>query len=150
MRSPTIEPKLVKGALAVDDRGTVSFVNDFSFEGVKRFYAIENHARGFVRAWHGHKEEAKYFFASKGAFLICATPVENWDRPSKSSEMFRFVLDEKCPALLFVPAGYAHGFISLTEDSKLVVFSTATLQDSLRDDFRFEARYWDPWSIQER
>jgi hypothetical protein len=31
------ETKVLNGGLAVDDRGSVSFVNDFNFEGVKRF-----------------------------------------------------------------------------------------------------------------
>ena len=38
------------GGQAVDDRGTVSFVNDFDFNNVKRFYQVENHRRGFIRA----------------------------------------------------------------------------------------------------
>jgi dTDP-4-dehydrorhamnose 3,5-epimerase-like enzyme len=150
MTLPTDEPRIIKGGIAVDDRGDVSFVNDFNFEGVKRFYAIQNHKVGFVRAWHGHKKEAKYFYVAKGSFLACATPVDNWEQPSKDSKMFRFVLSEKNPSVLFIPAGYANGLMSLTEDAKLMVFSTSTLQDSLNDDYRFEGRYWDPWGVQER
>jgi hypothetical protein len=29
-------------------------------------------------------------------------------------------------------------------------FSTSTLEESLRDDIRFPARYWDPWQVEER
>ena len=32
------QPVLMKGGLAVDDRGEVGFVNDFDFKEVKRFY----------------------------------------------------------------------------------------------------------------
>ena len=39
---------------------TGCFVNDFNFENVKRFYQVENHRQGFIRAWHGHKKEGKY------------------------------------------------------------------------------------------
>ena len=53
-------PVLFSGDVAVDDRGEVSFVNDFDFEGVKRFYTVKNHRRGFVRAWHAHRREAKH------------------------------------------------------------------------------------------
>lgn len=59
------EPQLLKGGLAVDDRGTVSFVNDFNFADVKRFYIVENHKQGFVRAWHAHRNESKYVMVVK-------------------------------------------------------------------------------------
>ena len=45
----------MRGGVAVDDRGEVGFVNDFTFSGVKRFYTVANHSDGFVRAWHGHR-----------------------------------------------------------------------------------------------
>ena len=32
------ETKLMNGGIAVDDRGSVRFVNDFNFENVKRFF----------------------------------------------------------------------------------------------------------------
>ncbi|MCK5087021.1 MAG: dTDP-4-dehydrorhamnose 3,5-epimerase family protein [Melioribacteraceae bacterium] len=143
-------PKLIKGGLAVDDRGVVSFVNDFNFQDVKRFYAIENHKQGFIRAWHGHKNEGKYVLLSKGSALVCAVEIDNWENPSKNLEVHRFVLSDKNPSVLFIPKGYANGFMSLSEDTKLIFFSTSTLEESLGDDFRFESRYWDPWAIEER
>jgi len=144
------EPKLIKGGLAVDDRGEVGFVNDFSFEKVKRFYTLSNHSKGFVRAWHGHKKESKYFYVIKGAALICAVKIDNWETPNAASEVTRFTLSDKLPALLYVPAGYANGSMSLTDDAKIMVFSTSALDESLNDDFRFPARLWDPWGVEER
>ena len=44
------EPEIIKGGVAVDDRGCVRFVNDFDFKDVKRFYQISNHEKGFIRA----------------------------------------------------------------------------------------------------
>ena len=143
-------PKLIKGGLAVDDRGVVSFVNDFNFQNVKRFYAVENHKQGFIRAWHGHKNEGKYVLLAKGSALVCAVEIDNWENPSKNLEVHRFVLSDKNPSVLFIPKGYANGFMSLSEDTKLIFFSTSTLEESLGDDFRFESRYWDPWAIEER
>ena len=40
--------------------------------------------------------------------------------------------------------------MSLSDDAKVVFFSDSTLEDSLNDDFRFPARYWDIWHIEER
>jgi dTDP-4-dehydrorhamnose 3,5-epimerase-like enzyme len=144
------EIKIIKGGLAVDDRGTVSFVNDFLFENVKRFYAVENHKSGFVRAWHGHKKEAKYVLVVKGSAMICAVQVDNWEAPSEKLKVEKFVLSEKNPSVLFIPAGYANGFMSLTDDTKIMFFSTSSLEESLNDDFRFDSRFWNPWEVEER
>ncbi len=144
------ELRLIKGGLAVDDRGQVSFVNDFDFEGVKRFYAVENHNCGFIRAWHAHKKESKYVMVVKGAALIGAVEIDDWDNPSKDALVHRHVLSERAPSVLFIPAGYANGFMSLTEDTKILFFSTSSLQDSVGDDFRYDARHWDPWTVEER
>lgn len=149
MANPT-EVTLLKGGISVDDRGTVSFVNEFHFHDVKRFYVVENHKRGFVRAWHAHKNEAKYVLAIKGSAVVAAVKIDNWQAPSKDAEVNRFVLSEKSPSVLYIPAGYANGFMSLTDDAKVVFFSTSQLEDSLNDDIRFDARYWDVWQIEER
>lgn len=144
------EPVLYMGDLAVDDRGEVGFVNDFTFEGVKRFYAVRNHRQGFVRAWHGHKREAKYVTVTAGAALVGAVKIDNWETPSRDAVPNRYVLSCSRPRVLYIPPGYANGFMSLTQDATLVIFSTATLEQSKGDDCRFDARYWDIWSVHER
>jgi dTDP-4-dehydrorhamnose 3,5-epimerase-like enzyme len=145
-----VEPQLIWGALAVDDRGEVGFVNDFAFVGVKRFYMVSNHLTGFVRAWHGHRREAKYVIVVQGAMLIACVQIDNWERPSPSLQVQRFVLSAKMPAVLFIPAGYANGNMSLTDDAKAMFFSTSTLDESRNDDIRFDARLWDVWRVEER
>jgi len=145
-----MEPRLIKGGLAVDDRGQVSFVNDFNFDGVKRFYAVENHRAGFIRAWHAHRKEAKYVMVVKGAALVGAVEIDDWDNPSRDAQVHRFVLSEASPAVVFVPAGYANGFMSLTEETKILFFSTSSLEESAGDDIRYDARHWDPWVVEER
>ena len=142
--------RLLLGDLAVDDRGEVGFVNDFNFEGVRRFYTVSNFRQGFVRAWHGHKKEAKYITVVHGAALVGAVRIDDWDKPSRESEVSRFVLSAQKPAILCIPPGYANGFMSLTPDVKLVIFSTSTLEESRGDDFRYDARFWDIWNTQER
>jgi dTDP-4-dehydrorhamnose 3,5-epimerase-like enzyme len=143
-------PVLIQGQSAVDDRGAVSFVNDFSFPGIKRFYTVTNHSKGFVRAWHGHKREAKYCTAVRGALLVCCIEIDDWGNPKADLKINRFVLSEQNPSVLHVPPGYVNGFMSLTDDAKIIFFSTSTLQDSLGDDIRFPARRWDPWHVEER
>jgi dTDP-4-dehydrorhamnose 3,5-epimerase-like enzyme len=146
----TDAPRLIEGALAVDDRGSVGFVNDFDFAGVKRFYLVANHRSGFVRAWHAHRREAKYVTVTRGAALVGAVRIDKWDSPSRDAEIHRHVLSAQRPSVLYIPAGYANGFMSLTKDATLMFFSTATLDESRGDDVRYDARHWDIWDVVER
>lgn len=151
MGKPDLEvPRLIEGGLAVDDRGQVAFVNDFHFEGVKRFYMVSNHKSGFIRAWHAHKHEAKYVLAVQGAAIIGTVAIDNWENPSKDTQIHRYVLSAKKPAVLYIPAGYANGFMSLTADTQLMFFSTSTVEESRNDDIRYDSRYWDIWHVIER
>jgi dTDP-4-dehydrorhamnose 3,5-epimerase len=144
------EPVLIQGNLFVDDRGELGFVNDFDMANVKRFYTVSNHSANFVRAWHAHKKESKYVTVVKGAAIVAAVKIDDWQKPSKEAKVFRFVLSAASPAVVFVPNGYANGFMTLTRDAKLMFFSTVGLEESRGDDFRFDAHYWDPWKVVER
>ena len=135
--------KTYNGGLAVDDRGQLSFVNDFDFKDVKRFYMVENHEQGFIRAWHGHKKEGKYVYVPSGAILIGAVNLE-------TEEVERFVLSSSKPQVLFIPPGYANGFMNLQNNTKVIFFSTSTLEDSMGDDIRFEWDKWNIWDIEKR
>jgi dTDP-4-dehydrorhamnose 3,5-epimerase len=134
----------IAGAIATDDRGSVRFVNDFNFDGVKRFYQVQNHAQGFIRAWHAHQKEAKYVYVAKGSALIGAVPLDHMiavkeNRESQdSNRIFKTVLSSNNPKVVYIPAGYANGFKSLEPDTIIQFFSTSTLHESLGDDIRFE------------
>ena len=144
------EPKMIAGGLGIDDRGEVGFVNEFDFAGVRRFYTVRNHCRGFVRAWHAHRHEAKYVTVTAGAALVAAVRVDDWDAPSPALIPGRWVLSAVKPSVLYIPAGYANGFMSLTDDARLMFFSTSTLEESSGDDIRYDARLWDVWDVVER
>lgn len=144
------EPRLIEGALAVDDRGTVSFVNEFDLAPVRRFYVVSNHRQGFVRAWHAHRHERKYVTVLRGAALVCCVPIDDWDNPSPDQPVSRFVLSELRPSVVEIPEGYANGFMSLTEDASVVFFASSTLEETREDDVRYPPRHWDPWHVEER
>ena len=143
-------PRLIPGDTAIDDRGKLAFVNDFDFTGIKRAYTVSNHRVGYVRGWHGHKIEAKYVSVVTGASMFGVVQIDDWDNPSKSLKISKFVLSETKPSVLYIPPGHAHGFMSLTADTRVIFYSTSTLADSLNDDFRYDARYWDCWTVEER
>jgi len=131
--------KLINGGVSVDDRGSVRFVNDFNFNGVKRFYQVENHSKGFIRAWHGHKKEGKYVYVVNGSALVGIVNME-------TEEVNKFVLSSQTPKVLWIPPGYFNGFKSLEEGTKIIFFSTSTLEESLGDDIRMPHDKWDIWS----
>ena len=143
-------PHLFEGGLAIDDRGEVGFINEFNFKKVKRFYVVRNHKQRFIRAWHAHKKEVKYVTVVQGAVLIAAVKIDNWKNPSKDRKVWRYTLSDRKPSLLYIPAGYANGFMSLTKETIILFFSTSSLAQSKGDDYRFGVRYWDPWRVIER
>jgi len=145
-----LEPVLIEGNVSIDDRGEVAFVNDFDMSQVKRFYTVTNHKSGFIRAWHAHKKENKSVTVVNGAAIVAAVQIDDWEKPSKDSHVYRYVLSATKPAVLSIPAGFANGFMTLKEGTKLMFFSTSSLEESQGDDIRFDAYYWNPWKIVER
>jgi dTDP-4-dehydrorhamnose 3,5-epimerase len=144
------EPELLRGGVAIDDRGSVAFVNDLNISNFRRVYTVSNHAPGLVRAWHGHRFERKAVMVVSGAALVCAVPVDDWTSPSHDLPIYRHVLDERTPSAVLIPAGYANGFMNLAPHTRVCFFSSSTLEESAADDIRFPSRLWDPWSIEER
>lgn len=143
-------PFITDGGLAIDDRGEIAFVNDFRFEGIKRFYIMSSHFNGFVHAWHDHRHEAKYVTVAHGAAIIATVAIDNREQPSKDVGIHRYILSAQKPAMLYIPPGYANGFMTLTTDTKVIHFSTSTLDESHNDEIGYETRYWDAWQVIER
>lgn len=142
--------RLIDADIATDDRGELMFSNNFDMSKIKRFYQITNFKTPFVRAWHGHKYENKYIIVLKGAAMLAVVKINNWKNPNKNLKIEKFVLNDKKPKLLFIPGGHAHGFKTLKSDTRLMVFSTSTVKQSKKDDYRFQSNYWNPWQIKER
>ena len=103
-----------------------------------------NPKKGTVRAWHGHKIEAKLVKVLKGEFVVCTIKIDNWESPNKGIESTKFTLNENS-GIVFIPPGYANGAINLVNESSIMYFSSLTLEDSKNDDYRFDSQYWNPW-----
>jgi dTDP-4-dehydrorhamnose 3,5-epimerase len=150
--NPVDEIRIFEGALAVDDRGTVSFVNQFDFRGVKRFYQVENFSKDVIRAFHGHLKEGKYVYVASGSIILAAAPMTDTVNPSRDVKVNRLVLSARKPAIVFIPPGYANGFRVLEAGARILFFSTSTLEESRNDDYRFPADYWGQqiWTVENR
>jgi len=141
--------EFLAGGLAVDDRGRLTFCNDFDLmaAGIRRYYIVDNHDARFIRAWHAHKRETKYVNLLAGAAVVAAVKVDDWERPSVGLDVQRFVLSSDRPGLLRIPGGFAHGTMSLVPGTKVMFLSTSTLKESADDDYRYDAFYWNPWEV---
>jgi dTDP-4-dehydrorhamnose 3,5-epimerase len=126
---------IIFGNQFCDDRGFVSFINDLDLSEYKRFYLVQNHEKGFIRAWHGHEHESKAVICIQGAALIGTAPI---DSPSAS----KTIVSANHPKAVIIPAGYANGAMTLTDDCILMYLSDKTVEESKDDDIRFT---WDHW-----
>ena len=139
------EPFLIKGGIFGDERGKLRFVNDFSLEGIKRFYTITQSPENGPRAWQGHKTETKIFHCLKGAFAVRLVKIENWNKPGDNPEIKSFDLSESESEVLVIPGGYANGIKALEQNSQLLIFSEKTIEEAKGDEQRFETQKWINW-----
>lgn len=137
-----LKPYFFKGDSKSDFRGKVSFNNKAKLFKIKRFYIVENKKKNFIRAWHGHKLEAKFIICIRGKARIAAVKINNFKNPSKKNKPKFYDIGYKIPDLIYIPPGYANGSMSLTKDMKLIIFSSLTLKNSIKDDYRYREDYW--------
>lgn len=156
------EPKLIDCGSAFDDRGRIRFcMEGVPWDTIQRFYSIKNYKKQFVRAWHGHLLESKYVWIAKGAAMFKLTPLDTMititedvviENPVKEGKIYSFVLDENCNKMLYIPPNYFNGFKTLVDESEIMFFSDATLEQSKIDDYRMDINKFKPeiWDIKER
>lgn len=125
-------PQVINFKLNADDRGMVyGALTELNLRGIKRTYVVKNWAKGMIRAWHGHKKAETYMHVIKGAAKLAATPMEG-----VAGEQLIVTLSEYTPGVLYIPAGFYNGSITLEDDTRILVYSTLLLEDVKDDDFR--------------
>ena len=135
------DPQLISVNAFTDDRGRVYFANDFDLRKCRRMYIVENFAdrhraslaRASARTQVGDgadrrgpgvlRRDRRLGQPRQPTRRCIASP---WTRPT-----------HRC---LSIPAGYANGAMALLPDTKLLYFSDASLEESMKDDFRYAAR----------
>ncbi|MFH0749736.1 MAG: dTDP-4-dehydrorhamnose 3,5-epimerase family protein [Candidatus Gottesmanbacteria bacterium] len=135
-------PRLIYGDIFSDDRGSVRFVNSFHFSCIKRFYQINNRSIKTIRAFHGHEFEEKFIYVANGSILLCAVYLDSLTAPSRKQRVFRYILSADTPTILHIPSQYANGFKTLKPKTTVLVFSTCSLAESKKDDYRYPYDYW--------
>lgn len=136
-------PKIIQGGNFSDHRGTISYVNDFKFSDIERFYIISNSEENPIRAWQGHKLDTKNFYCLSGSFNVHYVKIDNWENPSKELTIETIFVSANDNKIVHIPAGYANAIESLEKDSKLISFSTLPLANVGDDDIRYASDYWE-------
>lgn len=137
-----MKPILIEGGTHSDTRGKVTYINDFKFVGIERFYVISNSEEHPIRAWQGHKLDCKNFFCIQGSFKVSYVKIDNWESPSLDLKVESVILDSNSNTVLRIPAGYANAIQSLEKNSRLMSFSTLPLDKVKEDDVRFHSNTW--------
>ncbi len=141
----TVEsPTLYNGEKHSDERGSLYSFNEVDLRIIRRFYIIQQNA-DTVRAWQGHKIEQKWFHVLSGSFKVILVQPDNWETPSMNLSREEILLTSKCSQILHITGGYATGFKALEDNSKLMVFSNFTLEESIADSYRFDRTIWYKW-----
>lgn len=139
-------PQLLEGGIYTDERGELSYVNDFDLENVKRVYVIKHPDKKIVRAWQGHQQEHKYFKCLKGSFVLAWKKIDDFSNPTDNNAPNFTILKKEENKVLSIPPGYANGLKALEDDSEIMVFSDHYLNESLDDKIRFDKKLWFDWS----
>lgn len=123
------EPKNIEISCHVDDRGYLyQIAGNYEFPEIRRIYIVGNFAKGVIRGFHLHKEEWKAYFAANGSSKMVIV--------GRDGGISSYVLTSRKPSILVIPPEYAHGWISLQDETLLVGISNKTVEESAKDDYR--------------
>jgi len=139
-------PAVLTTVLHQDDRGFVYCpMDNLDKLGIKRTYFVENHQTGRIRAWHGHREADTYIHVLVGAVKAAAMNMDN------TTNFKVMVLSDRKPQVLYVPAGWYNGTMSLSPNTKLIVYSTLSFEEVKGDDHRLRPRVnKEIWTVENR
>ncbi len=128
---------VLEGKKHQDQRGIITYNNDFDASQIKRIYTIENISPDFIRGWQGHAVEQRWFACMKGSFKICVIEVDDFEQPSRDLKIQTYELSDKELTYLHVKAGCITAIQSLEENSKLLVLADYAIGE-IQDEYRFD------------
>lgn len=132
---------LFKGKSHKDERGIITYNNDFDASQIKRIYTVENHSTDFIRGWQGHKIEQRWFACMKGSFEISVIVVDDFINPSKAARVQKYSLQDDVLTYLYIPSGCITAIQAKEEHSKLLVLADHNLGE-INDEYRYGLEYF--------
>jgi len=116
---------------------------------MREVYVVGDMAKGTVRAFHKHATLRDYFFISNGSAKFVLVD-DRAGSPTKG-EMNTFILTERNPSLLVVPAGVYHGWMSLEDDTQMVSIANEPYDVKNPDEKRIPPdSFGDVWTVKGR
>lgn len=140
------QPQIIQGNIHEDERGKLFYANEFDLSDIRRYYIIEHPDVKVVRAWQAHQKEQKWFQVISGSFLVAVVQPDDWEKPSEELEVKKIVLTANENQILHIPGNFANGFKALEKNSRMIVFSDFSLEESSKDNFRFDSKLWFDWN----
>jgi dTDP-4-dehydrorhamnose 3,5-epimerase len=141
---------LVPLVARVDDRGYLIEIlraSDTHFTKFGQVYLVGNLVRGTIRAWHKHEILWDFFFISHGSAKFALR--DDRKESATHGEINSFVISERNPALLVVPPGVFHGWMSLEDDTQLISTASDVYNREKPDEVRVPPdSFGYDWSIQ--
>ncbi|MCU7615084.1 WxcM-like domain-containing protein [Chryseobacterium sp. GMJ5] len=132
---------LLEGKSHQDERGIITYNNDFDLSQIKRIYTIENHSTDFIRGWQGHKIEQRWFACMKGSFEISVIIVDDFIYPSRKVTIQKYLLKDDVLTYLHIPSGCITAIQAKEENSKLLVLADYSLGE-INDEYRYSLDYF--------
>jgi len=133
-----------------DDRGYLTEIlraSDPHFTQFGQVYMVGDLVRGTIRAFHKHHKLWDWFFITHGSAKFGLVD----DRPDSPTfrEKGTYVIGTRKPALLVVPPGVYHGWMSLEDDTQLISIASEVYDRNNPDEERVPYTSFDfDWSIQ--
>ncbi len=133
----------------VDDRGYLTEIlraTDEHFTKFGQVYIVGMVKSNVIRAWHKHEVLWDWFFISHGTAKF-ALYDDREDNPTYK-EINTFVISARNPALLTVPPGVFHGWMSLEDDTQLISTASEVYNKENPDEIRvpYDSFNYD-WSV---
>jgi dTDP-4-dehydrorhamnose 3,5-epimerase len=135
---------LIEIARHADDPEPHGVVHQFG-----QVYLVGDMTRGTIRAFHKHEELWDWFFISHGSAKFVLVD-DREDSPTRG-EMMAAVVGERRPALLVVPPGVYHGWMSLEDDTQMVSTASHVYNREKPDEVRIPPdAFGDVWTVKGR
>ncbi len=136
----------------VDDRGYLIEIlrtTDPYFTKFGQIYIVGNFARGVIRAFHKHRILWDWFFVSHGAAKFVL--VDDREESPTYGHTNVFVTSGKNPALIAIPPGVFHGWMSLEDDTQLISIASDVYNRVKPDEVRISPdSFGDVWTVKGR
>lgn len=136
----------------VDDRGYLIEIVRATDSYMKKFgqvYLVGDPTRGIIRAYHKHDILWDYFFVSHGSakFIL----VDDRKESPTYGHLNIFIISERNPAVLIVPPGVYHGWMSLEDDTQMISTATEVYNREKPDEVRIAPdSFGDVWKVKGR